>query len=95
MKTKINTTKMTGVAIAACVAGAFAFAIPTIATANTSVPCYGANSCKGMSVCKTAANDSCSGKNSCKGKGMIMADSQDACTKLGGSLTDHTGGAAS
>ena len=50
------------------------------------VHCYGVNSCKGSSDCKTAHND-CKGMNSCKGMG-FKAMSAAKCTSAGGSLTE-------
>ena len=47
------------------------------------VHCYGVNSCKGMSDCKTAES-SCKGANACKGHG-YKDMSADECTKAGGS----------
>ena len=49
------------------------------------VACYGVNSCKGQSDCKTAHND-CMGMNSCKGMG-FKDESAKACKAAGGSLT--------
>jgi uncharacterized membrane protein len=49
------------------------------------VHCYGVNSCKGQSDCKTAHND-CKGQNSCKGEGFKAMTAQK-CTAAGGSLT--------
>ena len=49
------------------------------------VACYGVNSCKGTSDCKTAHND-CKGMNSCKGQG-FKKESAKACAAAGGSLT--------
>lgn len=50
------------------------------------VHCYGVNSCKGTSDCKTAKND-CKGMNGCKGTG-FKEMSEKACTAAGGSLTE-------
>lgn len=50
------------------------------------VHCYGVNSCKGTSDCKTAKND-CKGMNSCKGQGFKEMSSK-ACAAAGGSLTE-------
>jgi len=50
------------------------------------VHCYGANSCKGMSDCKSANHD-CKGLNACKGQG-FKATTATACTAAGGSLTE-------
>jgi len=60
----------------------------TIANAAHKVKCYGVNSCKGKSKCKTAQN-ACKGKNSCKGKGVVMKTEKE-CKKLGGSTTEPT-----
>ena len=49
------------------------------------VHCYGVNSCKGTSDCKSAHND-CKGMNSCKGQG-FKEMSAKACTAAKGSLT--------
>lgn len=48
------------------------------------VPCFGVNSCKGQSDCKTAKNE-CKGQNSCKGEGFKDL-TEDQCAKAGGSL---------
>lgn len=73
-------------------------ALLAIAAASTTAPafakgekaemvhCYGVNSCKGTSDCKTASND-CKGMNSCKGHG-FKEMSAKACTAAGGSLTE-------
>ena len=49
------------------------------------VHCYGVNTCKGTSACKTAHNE-CRGQNDCKGKGFKELTSKQ-CTTAGGSLT--------
>jgi hypothetical protein len=56
------------------------------AESGASVHCYGVNSCKGTSDCKTAKND-CKGQNSCKGTG-FKEMSAKACTDAGGKLTE-------
>jgi uncharacterized membrane protein len=48
--------------------------------------CYGANSCKGTSLCATAHGD-CKGLNDCKGKGVLVMPKSE-CLKQGGSLTE-------
>jgi uncharacterized membrane protein len=53
--------------------------------AAAKVPCYGINSCKGQSDCKSGNHD-CKGMNECKGQG-FKDMSAAACTKAGGSLT--------
>jgi hypothetical protein len=45
----------------------------------------GANSCKGLSSCKTATS-SCKGENSCKGKGFLEMSKAD-CDADGGEFT--------
>jgi uncharacterized membrane protein len=56
--------------------------------ATTKVKCYGVNSCKGKSTCKTASN-SCKSQNTCKGKGFLMKSTKH-CKKLGGNTTEPT-----
>ena len=76
--------KKTTVALAAAalfVAGNIA----AVSTANAAVKCTGANSCKGMSACKTASS-ACKGMNSCKGQGFTEAADAAACTKAGGKV---------
>ncbi|HTV96891.1 MAG TPA: hypothetical protein VME42_12845 [Steroidobacteraceae bacterium] len=50
------------------------------------VHCFGVNSCKGMSDCKSGNHD-CKGMNDCKGQGFKAMTAQ-ACTAAGGSLTE-------
>jgi len=70
------------VAIAAAAPTAPAFAKHA---GGAAVHCYGVNTCKGTSDCRTAHND-CKGQNSCKGQGFKAMTAQ-ACAKAGGSLT--------
>jgi uncharacterized membrane protein len=49
------------------------------------VACYGINSCKGQSDCKSGSHD-CKGKNDCKGQGFKNV-SVAQCKTQGGSLT--------
>jgi len=72
-------------------AAIFALAMAAPASAGSgahsdgaNVPCYGVNSCKGESDCKTARNE-CKGQNSCKGEG-FKEMSKKACAAAGGSL---------
>jgi hypothetical protein len=51
--------------------------------------CYGANDCKGKSLCATARND-CKGLNSCKGQGVIVKTPSE-CRALGGTITEQSG----
>jgi len=50
------------------------------------VHCYGVNSCKGTSDCKTAKHD-CKGQNTCKGQGFKEMSAQQ-CEAAGGSTTE-------
>ncbi|WP_010544105.1 hypothetical protein [Sphingomonas elodea] len=82
-------TIQTGASIAATAAlvalSGASVAAPS-ASAEKLVHCYGINSCKGTSDCKTASND-CKGQNSCKGQG-FKAITAKACKAQGGSLTE-------
>ena len=62
---------------------------PASAAGAKAVHCYGVNSCKGTSDCKTAKND-CKGLNSCKGTG-FKEMSEKKCAAAGGSLTEPAG----
>jgi uncharacterized membrane protein len=83
----------TGVSIAATAAflavSSLATAIPANAQDNATAakvqPCYGVNSCKGTSDCKSGTHD-CKGMNACKGQG-FKALTTSACAAAGGSLT--------
>lgn len=78
----------TGVSAAAAAAViAITAAAPTIAVAKggAKVHCYGVNTCKGTSDCKSG-NHECKGLNDCKGQG-FKAMTSSACKKAGGSLT--------
>jgi uncharacterized membrane protein len=48
-------------------------------------PCYGVNSCKGGSYCKSASHD-CKGQNSCKGQGFKNLTAGE-CSAQHGSTT--------
>jgi len=79
--------KSLGLTIAAAAAIAFVSApiTSTLAQAHTKmVHCYGVNSCKGKSSCKTAESE-CKGHNSCKGKG-VMLKSAKKCKAMGGKV---------
>ncbi len=78
----------TGLSIAA-VAGMVAMtglsaAAPAYA-ADENVKCYGVNTCKGTSDCKSG-NHECKGQNSCKGQG-FKAEAAAKCKADGGSTT--------
>jgi len=79
-----NSSRLTGVAIAAAAATLFVAGCSSMSggmqTADSGavkVKCYGANACKGQAECKTAMND-CKGHNACKGQG-FMNLSEKAC----------------
>lgn len=79
-------------AAAAAVLALSTLATPSIAKdtkGENLVHCYGVNSCKGSSDCKTSMNE-CKGQNSCKGHGFKELTTE-ACTKQGGSLTEKKG----
>jgi len=54
--------------------------------ADDSVKCFGVNSCKGQSDCKSG-NHECKGQNSCKGQG-FKAETSAKCKADGGSTTE-------
>ena len=74
-------TAVSGVAIVAPVSQAAA-----AHKGGSVVHCYGVNSCKGTSDCKSGAHE-CKGQNDCKGQG-FKALSTKACKAQGGSLTE-------
>jgi hypothetical protein len=77
--------KISGIAIATAAAGFFALAPISGAIAGEDVKCMGANSCKGLSACKTA-NSECKGLNNCKGQGWSPTASAEECTAAGGTV---------
>ena len=87
--------KLIGVSLATAAALAFASAPITSAFAAGSsdkVQCFGVNSCKGKSACKTAKN-SCKGENACKGQGFMMKTAKK-CKKAGGTTEQPADAAA-
>jgi uncharacterized membrane protein len=81
-------TKIAGIiAAAAAIAFVTAPVTSTVAFAAKKVPCYGVNSCKGKSQCKTSAN-ACKGQNACKGKGAVLK-TEKQCKKMHGSTTEE------
>jgi hypothetical protein len=79
--------KLLGATLSATVALTFASAPITLAlAAQNEIKCYGVNSCKGHSDCKTTTH-ACKGQNSCKGQGFLKETKQQ-CEKMGGSLTE-------
>jgi uncharacterized membrane protein len=97
MSTKTNNPGKTGAAIASAAA---LFAIASLANAATPpagssglsvgardiVHCYGVNSCKGQSECKTTAHD-CKGMNSCRNQG-FKGIAAGVCLRRGGTIGD-------
>lgn len=84
------TTSKTAVGFAATAAlialSSATISAPALAKgAAAKVHCYGVNSCKGTSDCKSGKHD-CKGMNDCKGQGFKELSSK-ACKKQGGSLT--------
>lgn len=74
------------IAAAAGVVAIYA-AAPTAALAKGAdkIHCFGINSCKGQSDCKSGNHD-CKGMNDCKGQGFKELSTK-ACKAAGGSLT--------
>lgn len=56
--------------------------------AGKTVHCYGINSCKGTSDCKSGSHQ-CKGMNDCKGQGFKAVSVQE-CKAQGGSTTEPT-----
>lgn len=77
---EMNTSKLTGIALATAVAGLFTMvaAAPAFASDEGTVKCEHSSSCKGQGACSTAKN-SCKGQNACKGQGFTMQKDQAAC----------------
>lgn len=86
------TTFKTGIGFAASAAivaiSAAAIPAPALAGGVTKIHCYGVNTCKGTSDCKTAKND-CKGMNDCKGAGFKTMTVKQ-CSAAGGSTTEKT-----
>jgi uncharacterized membrane protein len=51
---------------------------------EAAAPCYGVNSCKGQSDCKSGSH-ACKGQNSCKGQGFKNLSSQQCSAQHGSS----------
>lgn len=84
-------TARSGVSIATTAAllalSALAPTAPALAKhAVAKVHCYGVNTCKGTSACKTAKNE-CKGLNDCKGQGFKELTAKQ-CTTAGGNLKE-------
>ncbi len=74
------------VAVAGTATVANAATADKTADKNADVHCYGINTCKGTSDCKSYGHE-CKGQNECKGQG-FKAISTKACAKAGGKLTE-------
>jgi len=83
---KMNIVSGGSLAVAAVALVLSGAASPAVAKkAQKTVECFGINSCKGHSECKTAEN-ACKGQNSCKGHGWLPAKSKAACEAKGGTV---------
>jgi hypothetical protein len=97
----MSNTRVTKARAGAGIASAAAlFAISALANAATppagssghavgardTVHCYGVNSCKGSSECKTTAHE-CKGMNSCKGQG-FKGIAAGVCLRRNGTIGD-------
>jgi uncharacterized membrane protein len=85
----MNKSSISFAAAAAVIALSQLAASPAVAAdakGDKLVHCYGVNSCKGSSDCKTAKHE-CRGQNTCKGVGFKELTA-DACKAQGGSLTE-------
>lgn len=79
----MNAKKLSNIAIATAAASMFAMSVPmTVSASEDAVQCFGVNSCKGTSACKTA-NSSCKGQNACKGQGFLELTKAE-CEEQGG-----------
>jgi hypothetical protein len=88
-----NIKSLTLASAAALVALTAMATVPTTASAeDAKVHCYGVNSCKGESDCKSG-NHECKGENSCKGEGFKALTKAD-CTAQHGSLKEPKPAAA-
>lgn len=91
--TQKKSTVSIAAAAAALAVSSFAFAVdnppgsngPAV-NAGDKVHCYGVNSCKGNTDCKTGINE-CKGKNSCKGKGFKEVTAKE-CLSNDGVISD-------
>lgn len=75
--------KLSGIALTALAAALFTVA-PLAADKNeaTTGKCYGVNSCKGKSSCRSSAHG-CKHQNACKGQGYVTV-SKEVCEQIGG-----------
>ena len=83
----MSRAKKTGNLVLASAAAALLASAPVKSYAaeneeNMSGKCWGVNSCKGSSNCKTATS-ACAGKNACKSEGFLKMKFKQ-CQELGG-----------
>jgi hypothetical protein len=50
--------------------------VQSAVAAESTLSCFGVNTCKGESACKSARND-CKGQNACKGRGFVELTKKD------------------
>jgi hypothetical protein len=73
----MKSNKSAGVAVATAAALLFARgAVDTATATEAKLSCFGVNTCKGQSACKSARND-CKGQNACKGLGFVELTQND------------------
>jgi uncharacterized membrane protein len=88
METNMSASKTTLSFAAAAAMFALSGAViasPAMAKEAPTAACYGVNSCKGQSDCKSFNHD-CKAQNDCKGQG-FKTMTPKACAAAGGSLT--------
>jgi uncharacterized membrane protein len=79
----MDTYKLNGLALATLAAALFATApLAADQPSNTTGKCFGVNSCKGKSSCKSSGHG-CKSQNACKGQGFVMV-TKDTCDQIGG-----------
>ena len=81
----MNTATFGIAAAAAVVAFAAVSPVHAAGTEAKTVHCYGINSCKGTSDCKTAKSE-CKGQNGCKGQGWVGKKTAAECASAGGTV---------
>ena len=74
--------KLTGSVLAITAAALFATAPVNVSASSEQGVCYGGNSCRGQSECKTGSN-TCMGTNQCKGQGFKKM-TRAQCDEAGG-----------
>ena len=72
-------------ATAAAIVALSGLSTATPAAADDNVKCFGVNSCKGSSDCKTAKNE-CKGHNACKGMGFKLETAAQCAADKGSTM---------